>query len=98
MEVGYYKWSYDPRTDELQTWPVSGPESYANPQHGVVIGDEGYAYCSQGRLTLRPNDVPSLGTIYLSRPFMGEAKPIQSAAKVKLEKLVSTSINWINAQ
>lgn len=101
METGNYKWSYDPRTDELQWWYVSGPESHASPQHYDVTGDEGYAFCSQGRLTIPPHHAANqtaFGTIYLSRPFKGLALDIQDTAKEKLEKLVDRPITWTEAQ
>ncbi len=58
------RWSYDPRTDELDVW---------DPQddrigHFERTGYDGYEFCAQGRIT------ESFKTIYGDRPY-SRARP-----------------------
>lgn len=92
MDNGHYKWSYDPRNDELQVWPVSGVDKAATPQHFSVTGNDGYTFCSQGRLTVKDGD--ALATIYESRPFKGDAAVIQANAKSRLRTKIAGHTEW----
>jgi hypothetical protein len=66
-----YKWAYDAETEELQVWPVSGPESWATPQHADVLSSMKYATLYQGRIVLDKDTGQIVKFVsYANRPFL----------------------------
>lgn len=89
---GNYKWSYDPRNESLIVWEVDSAERAAMPQHFDMTGGDGYAYCSQGRLSI--GEYFANGVIYNERPLHGDAREAQRTARILVEDEVNQPIDW----
>lgn len=86
-----FKWSYNSSTEELQVWPVSGPESWASPQHGEKLSSDEYASLYQGRLVLDDDNSVLNFIIYDERPF-------SDRTQVDAEKAVDAVYAWVRDQ
>jgi len=104
---GCYKWSFDPRTKEIQVWKVDGMARGAVPQHYDVTGDEGYRYCSQGRLIvakrMRGRAAAAWAKVvqYVERPFENNEK-VRGEARWALTNYLTEkgirSVDWESEQ
>lgn len=82
------RWSYDPRTDELDVWDSENNRI----QHYHRCGEDGYLNCSQGRLL-----GATVVSIYGNRPYAFSeeekyySRNIREAAKKKVEEYLGHS-------
>ena len=66
-----FRWSYDPRTGELEVWVVKDER----PSHYEKFGEDGYRFCAQGRIYADDEKGATL-QFYTTRPLCKPDHPL----------------------